>query len=85
MYTQAQQHAEDLSTVDGGVVNVNGFSVIPGQAPLNLNQPLFYEIESGRWCTFAGITPRGLNVRYLDGTYGFGVDPADIANLGIQA
>lgn len=85
MYTQAQQHADDLATVDARVVNVNGFSVVPEQSQLNMNQPLFYEIATSRWCTYAGVTQRGLNVRYLDGTYGYGIDPSAIANIGIQA
>jgi len=81
----ADQYADELSLVDGGVIDVRGFSVVPDQAPLNMNQPLFYDLETGRWCMFAGVCSRGLNVRYLDGTYDFGVDPGSIANLGIQA
>jgi hypothetical protein len=69
----------------GQMVNVNGYNVIPQQSALNLNQPLFLHVATGRWCTFAGVSGMGLNIRYLDGTYAYAVGPLDVANLGIQA
>lgn len=67
------------------MVEVCGYSVIPEQSSANLNQPLFLHVSTNRWCTFAGISTAGLNVRYLDGTYAYAVEPNDVANLGIQA
>lgn len=61
------------------------FSVAPEQSAANMNQPLFLHVATGRWCTFAGVSGMGLNIRYLDGTYAYAVGPLDVANLGIQA
>ena len=75
----------DLFHQDPRVVEVAGFSVIPSQAGLCHNQPLFFDTSAGRWCTFAGISTVGLTIRYLDGSYAHGVSPANVSNLGIQA
>lgn len=75
----------DLFHQDPQIVEVDGYSVIPSQAGLCHNQPLFLHNETGRWCTFAGISTVGLSIRYLDGSYAHGVPTADVSNLGIQA
>lgn len=67
------------------MVDVNGYSVSPEQSAQNMNQPLFLHVPTNRWCTFAGINSMGLNIRYLDGTYAYSVQPIDVANVGIQA
>ena len=67
------------------VANVGGFSVVLDQVEGNLNQGLFFHHKSGKWCTFAGINGAGLTLRYLDGTYAFGVGPNEVYNVGIQA
>lgn len=75
----------DLFHQDPRVVEVGEYSVIPSQAELCHNQPLFLETQTGRWCTFAGINISGLTIRYLDGSYAYGVHPSNVSNLGIQA
>lgn len=66
-------------------VEVKGFSVIPSQNGLNMNQPMFFHTPTSAWCTLAGITSVGLVIRLLDGSYMHGVNPIDVSNLGIQA
>lgn len=66
-------------------VTVGGFSVIPSQNSLNMNQPMFFHSPSSSWCTLTAVTTAGLVIRLLDGSYMHGVRPVDVSNLGIQA
>ena len=75
----------DLLHQDPQVVEVDGFSVDPNQACLCHNQPLFFDTSAGQWCTFSGTSSVGLTVRYLDGSYAYGVRHTNVLNLGIQA
>jgi len=76
-----------ITEQDGYVdsIELDGFAVVPSQSQATFAQPLFYHNPTGRWCTLAGATGTGLNIRYLDGSYAWGVNHLDVSNLGIQA
>ena len=83
--TENESDYIDSMELGGQMVNVNGYNVIPQQSALNLNQPLFLRVSTGEWCKLAGAGAAGLIVQGLDGKYTFGIDAADLANVGIQA
>jgi hypothetical protein len=79
---------EDLFYQNPQVVDAGGFSVIPAQAGLCHNQPLYLHTDDEgqqQWCTIAGIGARGLVIRFLDGSYAHNVDLLMVSNVGIQA